>query len=325
MRAKVKIALALILTLSLVQVASADWVTKLVESIMEQFIPWVVKLILYPVMLFSVMSIKAMLYYNPTAFCWPGIGGCTITPGLNALYPYVMNILVPVYVVALMFTALFFITKSGSPRGRVRARKMLFRLIMGMLFVVYSPMIYQAMIDISFRLTSLYLDQVSIDKIMSITSFGKGVAMCYLQFCMFYAFLVTLIILIARWFFVYIYGVFFPFIMFLYFFEITKPYGSKYLKQAIRWIFVPPLQALILYVLVLGPLTVLGNLNPTGLPAIVQSLFTQFVAIFIVLGGMITMCAAPMIMTQILFRVIPLLRSIRHNPPNARICHHQDS
>lgn len=297
MKRKIGIALALILILTL-GVSASFW-DKLAETMMETIIPWIVRLMLYPLMVGSLWMLKAVLYFNPTVFCY-GQPNCSVTPGLDSLYPYIMDILVPVYVVAMMFVALFFIVKAGSPRGRARARKMFFRLVMGMLMIIYAPLIYQAMLDISIRMTGFYLDSVSIDKLMALTSFGKAVAMCYLQCCMFIVAFVTIIILLVRWFYVYIYALFFPFILFLYFFEVTKPYGTKYLKQAIRWIFVPPLQALILYVMVQGPLVTLGSINPVGLPAILQGLFTQVVGVFVVLAGMITMCAAPMIMTQIL-------------------------
>jgi hypothetical protein len=297
---KRKILIALLVLVLLATGASATFWDRLVEMMMEAIIPWVAKYIFYPFMTISLGSLKGLLYFNPTVMCF-GQPGCRTTAGIDALRPYIMEILVPFYVVALMFVAMFMITKSGSPRGRARAKKMFLRLIIGMLFVIYAPFIYQMLLDISELLTKFYLDQVELNKLIALTSFGKAISMCYLQCCMFLVVLITACILIVRWLSVYIYGLFFPLIMFLYFFEITQPYGSKYAKQALKWIFVPPLQALILYAMVNGPLITMGAIRVTGLGAPdLQLIFTQMIAVFMVLSGMGGMCAAPMIMTHIL-------------------------
>jgi hypothetical protein len=297
MKRKALIAFAVLLVLA--ASAGASWVDTLVERMMETIIPWFAKLILYPPMAGLLWALKGILYFNPTVFCYSP-SGCKLTPGVDALYPFMMDILIPVYIIAIMFNALFFIAKAGNPAGRARARRMFYRLIMGMLFVIYAPLLYQGMIDVSSTITTYYLNDISISKVMYLMSFGKAAALCSLLCCMLVIVLVTIIILLVRWFYVYIYGIFFPLIMFLYFFEITKPYGNKYLKQSIRWIFVPALQAFILYILVNGPLDAMAKVKITGLSDVLLILFSQTIGIFVVLAGLITMCAAPMIMTQIL-------------------------
>ncbi|MFH1125781.1 MAG: hypothetical protein V1703_01530 [Candidatus Altiarchaeota archaeon] len=297
-RLKHKLAIALVLTLALATGVGAGWLDKLMESVMEVIIPFIADLIFYPPMAGIMWMIKGLLYFNPTAFCY-GQTGCKVTAGLDALYPYMMNILIPVYVIAIMFIALFFIVKSGSPAGRARARKMFFRLIMGMIMVIYSPFIYQAMLDISSTITSFYLDDFSVDQLMALMTFGKAAAMCYLLCCMMIIVLITAIILVIRWMFVYMYALFFPIILFMYFFEVTKPYGTKYLKDAARWIFTPAFQALILWMLVHGPIEALSAIRITGMNVLLQSLFSQLVGIFVVLGALIAVVAAPMIVNSI--------------------------
>ncbi|MDD5112186.1 MAG: hypothetical protein PHG85_06550 [Candidatus Altiarchaeota archaeon] len=279
--------------------ASAGWLETLINGFMNVAIPWVINLLLRPLMMLCLWMIKGILYFNPTTFCYTPVG-CNMTPGVDALRPYIIDILIPVYVVALMFNALFFIVRSSSPAGRARSRRMFFRLILGMVFVIYAPLIYQGMLDLSEGITSYYLQKVDVNKIMALAGFGKAASMCFVQCCMFVVALITIIIMLFRWFMVYIYAVFFPLIMFLHFFEITKPYGTKYLKEAIKWIFVPCLQALIFYVMVQGPLATMGSIDPVGIPAELRALFPQMVSIFVVLAGMVTMCFAPMMMTQIM-------------------------
>ena len=297
---KRKLTIALILVSILAITANAANLQSILKWVLEYFIQWFALLITRGIIAGSIWLIGNLLEWSPVVFCFPNQPTCTTTPGINAIYPYIINILVPIYIVAMMFTAMFFIMKSGSPAGRVRARKMFFRLMVGMLFVIYSPMLYQSLLDISNRITSFYVDKVNINDIVAVTSYGKAASMCCLQFCMVIVFLVTFIILLIRWFYVYLYSIFFPLILFMYFFEVTKPYGTKYLKDAIKWIFVPPLQALVLYVMVSGPMVAFATMKISGMAGTLQSLFTQMVSSFIILGGMITMCAAPMIMTQIL-------------------------
>ncbi|MBM3308945.1 MAG: hypothetical protein FJY77_01705 [Candidatus Altiarchaeales archaeon] len=298
MKHKLWVTLAVVLMLAVT--VKAGFFDVLGQTLVEAMSAKIAYLIFYPLMVASIAGLKSLMSYNPTVFCFPNQPGCEVNTAVNAIYPYIINILIPVYIVAMMFTAMFFIMKSGSPAGRVRAKKMLFRLIIGMLFVIYSPMMYQALLDISGRITGFYLSQIDINKVMNVTTYGKGVAMCYLQCCMTITFLVTAVILLIRWFYVYVYSIFFPLIMFMYFFEVTKSYGSKYLKEAITWIFVPPLQALTLYVLVTGPLSVMSGITITDMPTGLHTLFTQMITVFVILAGMVTMCAAPMIMTQIL-------------------------
>ena len=246
-----------------------------------------------------IWMLGGMMSWNPTVYCFDN-SSCELTAGVDALYGYVSDLLLPLGIVAMMFTAMFFVSKSGSPRGRARARKMLYRLIIGMLLTIYSPMIYQGMIDISSRITQFYLSQVDMNRVTSIMTWGKATTMCSLMCCVGLAVVVSFIILGTRWFYVYFYALFFPMIIFLYFFEMTKPYGSKYLKEAIKWIFVPALQAMILYILVVGPLTTLGSVSGTGAESGIADLLGQITGFFVILGGLVTMCAAPLIMTSLM-------------------------
>jgi hypothetical protein len=71
-----------------------------------------------------------------------------VDPTIRKINSAIMDMLQIIYLVAIIFLAIYLIFLSGSPQGRVSAKDMLARLLIGMILVSQSPIIFQFMLDI---------------------------------------------------------------------------------------------------------------------------------------------------------------------------------
>ncbi|MBD3388244.1 MAG: hypothetical protein GF416_04120 [Candidatus Altiarchaeales archaeon] len=268
------------------------------------------------------------LTYNPQMFCLPGTscttnpgpGCCQVEMGVDVLIEQWFRIMAPFYVIAMLFTGLFFVIKAGSPRGRARARSMLLRLLFGMVVVALAPLIYQAMIELSEMIVRMFLEghepevNFGVFKMpLQLSPFGdvrkkadkialgltKSRSVSVTLSCIF-AYLSALIILFGaiivwvRNMLVFFYGVFFPMILFLYSFEITKPYGRKWFNASLKWVFAPALQALILaFTVTLSDS--MDGLVMTGGTLTIQKIISDSLAGMIVVAGICFFVLAPFV------------------------------
>lgn len=280
-------------------------------------------------------SVFNSLEDNPVVFCPPGPPGCTVSPSsITTLMQIWSNLLIPFYVIAILFTALFFLIKAGSPRGRARARSMFVKLVFGMILVALSPVIYQVLLDTSKNMVlfslgrygtatnpatvNLGLVQVPLT-INPFNNFDVGpnlnILSGFVNFsglgCIFTLFETIMLLLgnIVSWtrkMMILFYATFFPLILFLYSFEITKPEGNKWLNGALKWIFVTPLQAMLL-VFMTGITTDIhlgvGNLTfsiSSIIDATIMKLISDSMAGMVFLAGVAGFVAAPLIITQLM-------------------------
>jgi len=197
----------------------------------------------------SFQGLVGAIQMDPTIYCMPNEArmGCKATGSLDRLNPYFIELLVPLYIVALLFTAAYFIVKSTNARGRARAKSMLWKLLYSILIIGVAPILYQFLIDVNAGFVDFVL---SVDPDLYFLETNLSYRQFYLTCCL--TFMVTLILFIAqiiaslRYFLVVFFGVFFPFMVFLYFFDLTRGYGRKWLKFAVNWIFTPTIQAFFL-------------------------------------------------------------------------------
>lgn len=278
------------------------------------------------------------LTYNPVLFCVPGTecgtaptaNCCEVSRGAGKLVSMWLQIMVPFYIIAMLLTAMFFLLKAGTPRGRARARSMFLKLLLGMVVIALAPVIYQTMLDSSLLLTKMFLYEykpsfnfffftVDIDA----NPFGSindvsNPSLHYtditetlsnspsLTFTCFLLPLTAFLLVLAGLFIwlrnilVFFYGVFFPIILFFYFFEITKPYGRKWLNQAMKWIYVPAFQALILILTIqisnsVELMTFSGSIGGQGLHVISNTM-----AGMMVLAGIAGFALAPLIVGHLM-------------------------
>ncbi|MFC2162758.1 hypothetical protein ACFLRF_03680 [Candidatus Altiarchaeota archaeon] len=262
----------------------------------------------------------ATLTYNPVIYCIPtppGPPGCRVTEGVDEIMLLFINLTIPFYSIALMFTALFFIFKSGSPRARARSRSMFLKLIFGMIFVVASPMIYQFLLDLSSFMTEYVIhgsarsfnfgifDLALPDSPMPTLAdninllshplrYSPGViASCIYGLVYLMSWIFASIIAWVRNIMVFVYGVFFPIIIFFYSFDPTKPWSRKWLNDAIKWIFVPVLQAMILVFTIAITKSFIDTVS-------YSSPIRNSMIFFAITSGHVLFAAAPLVAGQIL-------------------------
>ncbi len=214
------------------------------------FISWFMSLV-QPVLEMEVGWLVTLITVSPTIYCWPDEAlppkNCRVSAGLDKLLPYFIDILVPLYIAAILFTALYFIVKSTNPRGRARAKSMLSKLLFSMVLVTMSPVIYQMMIDTSnafvdamYKEPALGLQDMS--SLTKAATAGELFGVCCLILFVMLVIAVAAIMVAIRYYFVVVFGALFPILLFLYFFDLTRSWGRKYIREAFNWIFTPVMQ-----------------------------------------------------------------------------------
>ena len=329
--------LALTLTPTL---CSADWVTSIGSTISQGLI-YIITLPAEAYIYFGFTPLISGLMQNPQMYCLPdGVPGydrtCTYTAGVKLLSAKWIQIMVPFYGVAVLLTGLFIILKSGTARGRARARAMFLKLLFGMVIVALAPVIYQLMLETSKTLVYYFLMSnvpkfnffffsVDVPPLFSTSPIGSGVGVnsilftlthsglalsCLIVYLGAVAVLISSVFVWVRNLLVFVYGVFFPLFVFLYSFEITKPMGEKYIRDSLKWVFVPAFQALVLAF----TLNVSQNIKlwdySTGGTSIGYAWISSAMAGMVVLGGLFSFAFAPFILSQFMSWVGNALQSI---------------
>ncbi len=280
---------------------------------------------------YRMTNIVAGLTYNPTIYCIPGSTDCHVKAGMQELINKWIMILIPFYSIAILFTGLFFLLKAGTPRGRARARSMFLKLIFGMVLVALGPVIYQAMLESSVMLTNYFwggsglgdnpsMNLLFVQVDLESSFFGPGfdgrsrigeiddrLKNTGLGFSCIFSVLAAFLILIAglmvwvRNMMVFYYGIFFPVILFFYSFEVTKPQGRLWLNSALKWIYVPPFQALILsFILVTTDNMLIWDYSSFTMGNITNTLLSNMMMGFLILAGLFGFAFAPMFIGQLM-------------------------
>lgn len=268
-------------------------------------------------------SIVESLTFNPRFYCIPGDPTCSVTAGMDVLMNRWIKMLVPFYMIAMMFTALFFLLKAGTPRGRARARSMFLKLVFGMAVVAMSPLLYQIMLESSAMLVNWFLTEtgtninlglftvpinfrifgvVNVEKLNNVSwqLNHSGMAMsCIFLYVACGMLVASNIILWIRNMAVFFYGVFFPAILFLYFFDVTKPLGQKWLNASMKWAYAPALQALLLAFTI----EIANNIslwNFSGPDIFILTAISNAMAGMMIIAGLVAFILAPMIVGQLM-------------------------
>ena len=261
--------------------------------------------LLIPGLEFALGLLVKIILWNPTVYCWPGETGCSVSAGIDKLLPYFVDILTPLYIAAILFTGLYYIVKSTNPRGRARAKSMLGKLLYSMVLVAMSPILYQSLLDISGMLTyAIYQDPTfgvaNLDRLISASTGGELFGLCCMVLQVWFIIIFALIMSIIRYFFVIAFASIFPILLFLYFFDLTRGWGRRYVKEALNWIFTPPVQMLWLGFSILA-LDSTGPVLSAWWPAIWG---TELMGALISLGmaeiGFCMVALTPLIMNQLM-------------------------
>jgi len=253
-----------------------------------------------------VILLVGIIRWTPTIYC-PTSGGVKIDPdcqefmATDVLLPHFMRLLIPLYIAALLFTGIYFIIKGGSPRGRGRSKIMLAKLIYSMLLVSLSPLIYQVLLDVSEGMTNwvFAMGNINLYEISKAVQEGRLTGICCMGIMTALILLLAMIIAAVRFFIVVAFALFFPFLLFLYFFDLTRGYGRKWIKQALNWIFTPPVQAFFLVFALTAMQSISQSILQSGVPAILQITISLLMGYILALTGFVMVAATPLIMNQL--------------------------
>ncbi|VVB50988.1 Uncharacterised protein [uncultured archaeon] len=209
--------------------------------------------------------------------------GCTPSPSIVKIMGYFLMLLYPFWIVAITFNLAYFIFATLTPAKRVKAKNILQRLIMGMIFASVSPYVIQLFLLIEQGMLFMIIGATFTPPCSVVTGPITG-ALTY-QVDPFYIMLtkdtaqlhgwaiygywvlttwLLIFLLLAtfvalfRYLAVLFIAVLFPFVIFLYSLETTRQLGRELMKLSLTWIFVPVLQAVLLAIGV-SALTTLGG------------------------------------------------------------------
>ena len=93
-------------------------------------------------------------------------------PFIYDLLRFFIQLLYPLYVLAIIVTGVYIIFISSSPEGRVRSKNMFVKLIIGMGLLTASPHILHLILDSSQAIASAILAQIDLDPAFAVLSGG---------------------------------------------------------------------------------------------------------------------------------------------------------
>jgi hypothetical protein len=179
---------------------------------------------------------------------------------------YSIRLMLPFYVMAIVLTAAFMIFISASPVGRAKAKNLLKRLVVSMIFFSMSPLIIETMLTTSYSISSAIISQADPDSVKMVL--GGGIWGAYIIFCKLG--ITDLEIAIAYWTSLYVmawlpymvigmrqimmtlFCIVFPIGIALYSFVFLRDVGRKILEQTIVWIYLQAFLAVAILVISLG-------------------------------------------------------------------------
>jgi len=290
-RVGIKIAIALVTILFLTSSVSAglwDDFKDFIFNFFSGFIDGVAKLIqeLFSLILYS---IEALILYNPDP------------EGVRNLVRGFIQLLIPIYALAITISGIYLLFTSIAPAQRARAKSLLVKLIFSMILVSLSLDIFKILLGISKAisegiLAGLYISHANVPVA---TKALLGALFILSPLILLYLGLAALTVVALRALFVLLMAALFPFTLFLYFFDFTKDLGTKFMRYTLIWIFTQVVMAIILAVTITG-LNTIDVSSPGG--AMFQ--------LFWVGAGFTLLIVAPLIMTGIMQWLGALVASV---------------
>ncbi|MFH1125783.1 MAG: hypothetical protein V1703_01540 [Candidatus Altiarchaeota archaeon] len=286
-----------------------NWIAGVVKSIVEAF--------------FDVM--KYMLTLNPVVY---STDPNEVNQVIRDVVPTVQVVLQPLYVMMVIFTGIYYIFAAIDPKRRSLAKNMLMKMFVGMVMVGLSMPIYQFTLNLSAALTNVIFSEAynefASQSGTSIAVFAAvivGAIIVYpliliiILFVVLFIILVVLLVMALRHVAVLLLAIMFPIAMFLYFFDATKKLGANLIYQAIAWIFIPPVQALMIVITFFaleGMVTGWVSTSTTPAAAVtdpngMQRILYEVVGLnpmiillmfFMIVGGLLGIIVAPLIMLE---------------------------
>jgi hypothetical protein len=270
---------------------------------------------------YLVMNFDNLIIMNPDAG----------DPQIKSLATPLLQILMPMYVLAIAATGFYLLFISGSPSGRAKAKKMVVNLIIGMLVVSQSMAIIKIFIDTSSTVTKAIVNRSSVDISIvpqnMVSIFGAehtlvptsvlGILHLFLTYVeielgyftmlpFLLAIWGALVIFFLRYAIIILWIILFPLALAMYSFETTRDLGRNLLEQTIVWVLMQEFIAVIALSTALVLMQKPANyLSPNlFLPILNIPLFSG-VFDFVPFMGCFTIMVAPLLMLRIFRSFLP--------------------
>jgi hypothetical protein len=185
-----------------------------------------------------------------------------IAPKINegsylAMAGFIMQVIMPIVVFAIIFTALKLLTSASNPGERAAAKSQLQNLLVGLIIIPVSPHLYQLLIDASYQITIALLGNDSTagiyqtvvkgqslaDAIIAAYAGSSGLESIFIFICSLTVTLMAISMIFIRYMLIVLFAMLMPLTCLLYLFDFTKSIGRKFLKYSLTWAFVPVVMA----------------------------------------------------------------------------------
>jgi hypothetical protein len=158
-----------------------------------------------------------------------------------------IRMLTPVYVLAILAVAYYMLFLQASSHGRAKAKDLLTRLVLSLIFFSASPLLFEALMQVSYALSNAIMSPGSIEKARTVLQGGiwlfAKIGITDLELAIpFWGSLYAMawtpyVILHVRYLMITLMGIVFPLGIVLYSFNFMRGIGRKILEQSLVWIF----------------------------------------------------------------------------------------
>ena len=212
---------------------------------------------------------------------------------------YVIAVLGPVFIAAVLFSGMYLIFFSGSPATRSMIKNLLPGIIIAMILVMLSPHIMNILLYISTALTLGVITQGPPNAMMVLLPPNQSQNPIYYFMTKFgnitwysaeasapFMFLAVLLlgsllaVAVARYLIVGLFIIIFPFTIFLYLFLPSREIGRQLMEQTLKWIFLQAVEVIALLCVV----TIISTLSP---------FLIEDVMVFLKLAGLLALIVVP--------------------------------
>jgi hypothetical protein len=265
-----------------------------------------------------------------------------LDPGVGSAMYFFVRLLIPTYILAIVFLGVYIQFLSTSPKSRSRAKAMMTKMVIGMLLVSVSPTLLEVCFNISGEATRSILDQGKAETTIAAETYGgvlrktwdtafaavygpKSVSLALeiteiskkmkgfklkveasrtipMLMTVFTLFIGLYGLLAFRYFMVMFFTLLFPLTIFFLCFDPTKKLGGTLLEQTLLWTLLQEFYAITMVAVGIGMAILPESLAEQGFG------FAGFVKIgFFEAAGCITMMMGPIILFMLLRKLLPPL------------------
>ena len=253
---------------------------------------------------FVAQGMGTIFTWNPTV--WSS-NPADISPAIRAIQPIIFYTLGVLYILLLIVNGIYFIWGAISPATRAQCKERIQRLILSMILVIVSPLLFQFMLELNnsivesiFNTAGLPIGStVFFTAITVIVALSLVVVMFFIPgliilpiagfvFGLIMILIAPILIAVMRYVSLVVLAAFFPLVIFMYFIDLTKDLGARFIRMTLVWIFTPIIMA-IFFVIMNMAITVTNFWSIAG-----------FTSGLLALAGFALMSMAPLMMSGML-------------------------